>query len=164
MSALQTKTPYHCSSGKCWIQKRLKRAADVARQHQRNHRGARHLSRCLQRKVRHSPANICESCDCLKWSFFHYLWTEDLIVKWPTFSDINTEIIMQEKQDRQIWPLGQEDLLEEEMATHSRILAWEIPWTEVPGGLQPKESQRIGHGSMTEQVCNNTQPFSCFKD
>ena len=72
MSALQTKTPYHCSSGKCWIQKRLKRAADVARQHQRNHRGARHLSRCLQRKVRHSPANICESCDCLKWSFLHY--------------------------------------------------------------------------------------------
>ena len=42
--------------------------------------------------------------------------------------------------------LGQEDLLEKEMATHSRILAWEIPWTEEPGGLQTTGSQRIRHG------------------
>ena len=35
-----------------------------------------------------------------------------------------------------VQPLGQEDLLEKEMATHSSILAWEIPWTEEPGGLQ----------------------------
>ena len=34
------------------------------------------------------------------------------------------------------WSLDQEDPLEEEMATHSNILAWEIPWTEEPGGLQ----------------------------
>ena len=38
--------------------------------------------------------------------------------------------------------LGQEDPLEKEMATHSSILAWEIPWTEEPGGLQSKESQK----------------------
>ena len=36
--------------------------------------------------------------------------------------------------------------LEEEMATHSSILAWEIPWTEEPGGLQSVGSQRVGHG------------------
>ena len=36
---------------------------------------------------------------------------------------------------------GQEDPLEKEMATHSSILAWEIPWTEEPGGLQSMESQ-----------------------
>ena len=36
----------------------------------------------------------------------------------------------------QVRPLGQEDALEEEMATHASILAWEIPWTEEPGGLQ----------------------------
>ena len=36
-----------------------------------------------------------------------------------------------------VQPLGQEDPLEEGMATHSGILAWEIPWTEDPGGLQP---------------------------
>ena len=41
--------------------------------------------------------------------------------------------------------LGQEDSLEKEMATHSSILVWEIPWTEEPGGLQSKELQRVGH-------------------
>ena len=41
--------------------------------------------------------------------------------------------------------LGREDLLEKEMATHSSILAWKIPWTEEPGGLQSKGSQRVGH-------------------
>ena len=48
---------------------------------------------------------------------------------------------------REIWvrSLGREDLLEQEMATHSSILAWKIPWTEEPGGLQSTGSQRIGH-------------------
>ena len=41
--------------------------------------------------------------------------------------------------------LGWEDPLEEEMATHSSILAWRIPWTEEPGGLQSMGSQRVGH-------------------
>ena len=41
--------------------------------------------------------------------------------------------------------LGQEDLLEEEMATHSSIFAEVIPWTEELGGLQPVSSQRVGH-------------------
>ena len=41
--------------------------------------------------------------------------------------------------------LGQEDQLEEEMATHSSDLAWTIPWTEEPGGLQSVGSQRIGY-------------------
>ena len=40
--------------------------------------------------------------------------------------------------------LGQEDPLEKEMATHSSILAWRIPWTEEPGGLQSTGSQRVG--------------------
>ena len=40
---------------------------------------------------------------------------------------------------------GQEDLLEEGMATHSSILAWRIPWTEEPGGLQSMGSQRVRH-------------------
>ena len=44
-------------------------------------------------------------------------------------------------QETQVQSLGQEDLLEEEMATHSRILAWRIPWTEEPGGLQSVGSQ-----------------------
>ena len=41
--------------------------------------------------------------------------------------------------------LGWEDPLEKEMATHSSILAWRIPWTEEPGGLQSTGSQRVGH-------------------
>ena len=41
--------------------------------------------------------------------------------------------------------LGREDPLEKEMATHSSIYAWKIPWTEEPGGLQSMGSQRVGH-------------------
>ena len=47
--------------------------------------------------------------------------------------------------------LGWEDLLEKEMATHSSILGWRIPWTEEPGRLQFMESQRVGHHLATEQ-------------
>ena len=48
---------------------------------------------------------------------------------------------------RETWVrfLGQEDPLEKEMATHSSILAWRIPWTEEPGGLQSTGSQRVRH-------------------
>ena len=45
--------------------------------------------------------------------------------------------------ETKVWSLGQEDPLEEEMATHSSILAWKIPWTEEPGWLQSMYSQRI---------------------
>ena len=41
--------------------------------------------------------------------------------------------------------MGRGDSLEKEMATHSSILVWEIPWTEEPGGLQSVGSQRVGH-------------------
>ena len=51
---------------------------------------------------------------------------------------------MQETQKMWVRSLGLEDSLEEEMATHSRILASEIPWTEEPSGLQPRGSQRVG--------------------
>ena len=46
-------------------------------------------------------------------------------------------------QETQIRPLGQEDALEKEMAAHPSILAWRIPWTEEPGGLQFMGSQRV---------------------
>ena len=48
-------------------------------------------------------------------------------------------------QETQVRPLGREDPLEKEMATHSSILAWRIPWTEEPGGLQSTGSPRVGH-------------------
>ena len=52
-------------------------------------------------------------------------------------------------QETQVQTLGREDPLEKGMATHSSILAWEIPWTEEPGGLQSMGSQRIGHDWAT---------------
>ena len=48
-------------------------------------------------------------------------------------------------QETWIQSLGQEDLLEKEMATHSSILAWKIPWMEEPSRLQSMGSQRVGH-------------------
>ena len=48
-------------------------------------------------------------------------------------------------QEAQVPSLGWEDSLEKEMATHSSIPAWEIPWTEEPSVLQPMGSQRVGH-------------------
>ena len=49
------------------------------------------------------------------------------------------------KQGMRVQPPAWEDPLEKEMATHSSIFAWEIPWTEEPGGLQSMGSQRGGH-------------------
>ena len=52
---------------------------------------------------------------------------------------------MQEQQQTWVQSLGQEDPVEEEVATHSSILAWKIPWTEEPDGLQSMGSQRVRH-------------------
>ena len=57
-------------------------------------------------------------------------------------------------QGTSVRSLGGEDALEEGMATHSRILAWRIPRTEEPGGLQSTGSQRVGHDRATD-------PFFC---
>ena len=56
------------------------------------------------------------------------------------------------KQETWVWLLGWEDPLEKEMATHSSIVAWEIPWTEEPGGLQSMGSlQRVRYDLVTKQ-------------
>ena len=52
---------------------------------------------------------------------------------------------MQEIQETMVWPLCQEDSLEEGIATHSSILAWKISWVEERGGLQSIGSQGVGH-------------------
>ena len=54
-------------------------------------------------------------------------------------------------QETRVWPLDQEDLLEKEMATHSNILAWEIPWTEEPDRLQSMGLQRVRHNLASKQ-------------
>ena len=55
-------------------------------------------------------------------------------------------------QETWVLSLGQEDPLENGRATYSSILAWEIPWTEEPGGLQSMESQRVRHNLVTEHA------------
>ena len=59
-------------------------------------------------------------------------------------------------QETQVQSLGQEDPPENRMATHSSILAWEIPWTEKPGGLQFMGWQRIRHDWATKHIHTHT--------
>ena len=54
-------------------------------------------------------------------------------------------------QETRVPSLDRKDLLEEEMATHSSVLAWRIPWTEDPGRLQSMELQRVRHDLVTNQ-------------
>ena len=70
-------------------------------------------------------------------------WLSFLIVSFPGGSD--SEKNSPAMQEIQVRSLGQEDPLEKVLATHSSILAWTIPWTEEPGGLQSMGLQRVGH-------------------
>ena len=69
-----------------------------------------------------------------------YTW-----VGFPGGSVLKNPNTMQQLQETWVWSLGQEDPLEEEMATHSSILAWRIPWIEEPGGLPAIGSQGVRH-------------------
>ena len=64
-----------------------------------------------------------------------------------TLASLMAQIVknMPAMQETWVKSLSQGDLLEKEMATHSRILAWRIPWTEEPCGLQSMGWQRVGH-------------------
>ena len=65
-------------------------------------------------------------------------------------SEVENPPAMQQLQETQVRSLGGEDPQEEEMATHSSILAWIIPRTEEPGGLQSVGPQRVGHDLVTK--------------
>ena len=70
-----------------------------------------------------------------------------------------------EMQDTRVQSLGGEDPLENEVATHSSILSWRIPWTEEPGGLQSVGLQRVGHHGVTnrfQMVNMRVQPEAIF--
>ena len=54
-------------------------------------------------------------------------------------------------QEMQVGSLGREEPLEKEIATHSSILAWKVPWTEEPGRLQPMALQRVRHNLAIKQ-------------
>ena len=71
---------------------------------------------------------------------------------------------MQEMQKMWVQSLGWEDPLEEEMGTHSSILAWKIPWTGEPGGLQSIALQRVRHNwaHSTPNIINSEHWRMCF--
>ena len=66
-------------------------------------------------------------------------------IRLPGGSVVKSLPAMQEPQETQVRSLGQEDPLEKGMATHSIVLAWRMPCTEEPGGLQSMGSQRVRH-------------------
>ena len=82
------------------------------------------------------------SISCKTW-LFGFL----AIGHWPPGASLVTQRIkrLPAMQETRVQYLGWEDPLEKEMATHSSILAWRIPWTEEPGGLYSMGSQRVGH-------------------
>ena len=65
----------------------------------------------------------------------------------PSWASLVAQMIKNLPAMQEMWvqSLGQEDLLEEGVATHSGIVVWENPWTEEPGGLQSMGWQRVGH-------------------
>ena len=66
---------------------------------------------------------------------------------------------MQETQETRVWYVGREDPLEKEMATHSSIFAWKIPWTEEPGGLQ---SLSLKESDMAEHTRRSPFVYCCL--
>ena len=71
----------------------------------------------------------------------------DLAFPSPLFVSLVAQVVkpLPTVRETQVQSLGREDLLEKEMATHSSILAWRIPWMEEPGGLWSMGSQRVRH-------------------
>ena len=103
------------------------------------------------------PTPICVHvcvcvCVCV---YFNQIWEVLAIIVSNIFAAISVfsgaSLVAQRlkrlpaRQETQIQSLGREDPLEKELATHSSILAWRIPRTEEPGGLQSTGSQRVGH-------------------
>ena len=94
------------------------------------------------------------------------LYKKDIVLTLPVYLLIRTKRLrsalvahrlkrLPAMQEIWVWSLGGEDPLEKEMAIHSSILAWRIPWTEEPGGLQSTGSQRVWHDwatSLTQET------------
>ena len=93
---------------------------------------------------------------CYNHSFWFW-FSKNLVLIFPVAQMIKNLPAMQETQVRS---LGLEDPLEKGMAVHSSILAWRIPWTEEPGGLQSVGLQRIRHNWVTNTITTIPITFS----
>ena len=78
----------------------------------------------------------------------------------PRGAVVKDRLPVQETRETRVSSLGRGDPLEEELATHSRLLAWGIPWTEEPGGLQSLGSQGWTRLSMHEHACRGSETES----
>ena len=76
--------------------------------------------------------------------------------------EVKTHLPTQEIQETQVQSLGQEDHLEEEMATHSSNLVWEIPWADEPGGLQSMGLQKSWTRPSTHTLNVKESRSLCF--
>ena len=101
---------------------------------------------------------LCSFQPKLQQIFFFNIWKCFPIpfLSWPGLAQMVK--YLPAKQETRVQCLGQEDPLEEGMVTHSSILAWRIPWTEEPGGLQSMGSQRVRHGWATNTVTFSMSP------
>ena len=112
--------------------------------------GCRFLLQCVKVK---SESEVAQSCPTLSnpmgcsppGSSIHGIFQATVLcIKWASLV-AQTVKHLPATQETWVQSLGQEDLLEKEMATHSSTLAWKIPWMEEPGRLQSLGSQRVGH-------------------
>ena len=89
------------------------------------------------------------------------IWTPSLVFA-STRASLVDQILKNPPamQETPVWPLGWEDPLENEMATHSSIPAWRIPWTEEPGWLHSIESHRVRHG--WRDTCTHARASNCY--
>ena len=81
-----------------------------------------------------------------------------MYMDFPGGSAVKNLLVMQETQ---VQSLSQEDPLEKKMAIHSSILAWRIPWTKEPGGLESKGSRRVTHDLATKLPTKLPQNYIC---
>ena len=88
-----------------------------------------------------------EQSSCSSLYYIRFLRLRLLKLNLRTGASLVAQRLKHRPAMRETWvrSLGWEDPLEKEMATHSSILAWRVPWTEEPGGLQATGSQRVGH-------------------
>ena len=93
-----------------------------------------------------------------RYRFERLNWTELMALVWLPKSVVKRICLL--LQETPVPFLGWEDPLEKEMVTHSSILAWEIPWTKEPGGLQSMRSRRVRNDWATEHTCD---PFHLKK-
>ena len=107
---------------------------------------------------------------CIKYMVYtmykvHGLYNENLLLQ--HWASLLAQRVKRLSAMRETWVrfLGREDTLEKEMATHSSILTWRIPWTEEPGGLQPTESWRVGYDWVTSlSLLQHREFYSIFSD